>query len=87
MSLTDTVLKALKPQDASYIVSDDHGLYVEVLASGSIVWRYRYRLNGKCEKLTLSKYPALIHGLRSVTYINALAGRFIRSKSSGRWKI
>lgn len=59
MSLTDTVLKALKPKDASYIVSDDRGLYVEVLPSGSIVWRYRYRLDGKREKLTLGKYPAL----------------------------
>ncbi|QET44686.1 tyrosine-type recombinase/integrase [Bordetella hinzii] len=59
MSLTDTALKALKPKDASYIVSDDRGLYVEVLPSGSIVWRYRYRLDGKREKLTLGKYPAL----------------------------
>jgi hypothetical protein len=30
-----------------------------VLPTGSIVWRYRYRLNGKREKLTLGKYPAL----------------------------
>lgn len=59
MSLTDTALKALKPKDASYIVSDDRGLYVEVLPSGSIVWRYRYRQDGKREKLTLGKYPAL----------------------------
>jgi len=37
MSLTDTALKALKPKDTSCIVSDDRGLYVEVLPSGSIV--------------------------------------------------
>jgi hypothetical protein len=30
-----------------------------VLPSGNIVWRYRYRLDGKREKLTLGKYPAL----------------------------
>lgn len=42
-----------------YIVSDDRGLYVEVLPSGSIVWRYRYRLDGKRENFTLGKYPAL----------------------------
>ena len=59
MALTDTTLKALKPKQASYIISDDRGLYVEVLPTGSIVWRYRYRLNGKREKLTLGKYPAL----------------------------
>ncbi|HEX5419977.1 MAG TPA: Arm DNA-binding domain-containing protein, partial [Gammaproteobacteria bacterium] len=59
MALTDTALKALKPREASYIVSDDRGLYAEVLPTGSIVWRYRYRLDGKREKLTLGKYPAL----------------------------
>ncbi|MGH8229254.1 MAG: Arm DNA-binding domain-containing protein [Steroidobacteraceae bacterium] len=59
MALTDTTLKGLKPLAASYIVSDDRGLYAEVLPSGSIVWRYRYRLSGRREKLTLGKYPAL----------------------------
>ncbi len=59
MSLTNTALKALKPKEVSYTVSDDRGLYMEVLSTGSIVWRYRYRLNGKREKLTLGKYPAL----------------------------
>lgn len=57
MSLTDTTLKALKPSDKPYIVSDDRGLYVEVFPTGGIIWRYRYRLNGSREKLTLGKYP------------------------------
>lgn len=30
MALADTALKALKPKDKPYIVSDDRGLYVEV---------------------------------------------------------
>lgn len=59
MPLTDTALKAIKPKDKPYIVSDERGLYVEVFPSGGIVWRYRYRLGGKQEKLTLGKYPAL----------------------------
>jgi integrase len=59
MALTDTALKALKPKDKPYIVSDNRGLYVEVFPSGGIVWRFRYRLNGQREKLTLGKYPAL----------------------------
>ena len=59
MTLTDTALKALKPSDKTYTVTDDRGLYVEVFPTGGIVWRYRYRLNGKYEKLTLGKYPAL----------------------------
>lgn len=59
MALTDTALKALKPKDKPYTVADDRGLYVEVFPTGGIVWRYRYRLEGKQEKLTLGKYPAL----------------------------
>lgn len=59
MALTDNALKALKPRDKTYIVTDDRGLYVEVFPTGGVVWRYRYRLNGKYEKLTLGKYPAL----------------------------
>jgi integrase len=59
MPLTDTALKSLKPRDKTYTVADDRGLYVEVFPTGGVVWRYRYRLNGKAEKLTLGKYPAL----------------------------
>lgn len=59
MALTDTALKALKPGDKIYTVTDDRGLYAEVFPTGGVVWRYRYRLNGRYEKLTLGKYPAL----------------------------
>ena len=59
MALTDTALKALKPQEKSYTVADERGLYVEVFPTGGIVWRFRYRVAGKREKLTLGKYPAL----------------------------
>lgn len=59
MPLTDTALKALKPKDRPYTVADERGLYVEVFPTGGIVWRYRYRLAGRREKLTLGKYPAL----------------------------
>ncbi|GEM_PF-1575721 len=59
MALTDTALKALKPRDKTYTVSDDRGLYLEIFPTGGMVWRYRYRLNGRYEKLTLGKYPAL----------------------------
>ena len=59
MALTDTALRALKPQDKPYTVADERGLYVEVFPTGGIVWRYRYRIAGQREKLTLGKYPAL----------------------------
>jgi integrase len=59
MALTDTALKALRPKAKPYTLADERGLYVEVFPTGGIVWRYRYRINGKQEKLTLGKYPAL----------------------------
>lgn len=59
MALTDTALKALKPKDKPYTVADERGLYVEVFPTGGIVWRCRYRIGARREKLTLGKYPAL----------------------------
>lgn len=69
MALTETALKPLKPKDKPYTLADERGLYVEVFPTGGLVWRFRYRLNGKQEKLTLGKYPALpmrhVHKARS----------------------
>lgn len=59
MPLTDTALRALKPREKVYSVTDDRGLSVEVYPTGGIVWRFRHRLAGKYEKVTLGKYPAL----------------------------
>lgn len=59
MAMTEIGMKALRPGAAVYTVADDRGLYAEVFPTGGIVWRFRYRLNGKLEKLTLGKYPAL----------------------------
>jgi hypothetical protein len=58
MALTDTSIKRLKPKARSYLVSDSQGLGLEILPSGSRSWRYRYRLNGKLEKVSLGHYPA-----------------------------
>jgi integrase len=56
--LTDARLKALKPRDTTYEVTDGHGLYIEVLAQGTKAWRYRYWLNGRREKVSLGTWPA-----------------------------
>lgn len=59
MALTDIAIKALKPREKVYTVADDRGLYIEVFPQGGMVWRFRYRFEGRHEKLTLGKYPAL----------------------------
>ncbi|MBA3563075.1 MAG: DUF4102 domain-containing protein, partial [Gammaproteobacteria bacterium] len=58
MALTDTKLRALKPAAKTYQRADGRGLVIEVMPGGKRVWRLRYRLNGKQEKVTLGEYPA-----------------------------
>lgn len=54
--LTDTGIKALKPQKKLYKVTDRDGMYVVVQPSGAIVFRHDYRLNGRRETITLGRY-------------------------------
>lgn len=59
MPLTDTAIKALKTKDKRYTVTDDKGLVLELFPTGGRLWHYRYRLNGKAERVTLGRYPAI----------------------------
>lgn len=40
--LNDTKIKALKPKAKRYLVADGGGLVLEVMTSGTRIWRYRY---------------------------------------------
>lgn len=42
-----------------YLVTDGRGLSLDVLPSGKMSWLYRYRTNGKQEKVVLGRYPDL----------------------------
>lgn len=53
--LTDTALRKLKPKAAPYKVSDRDGMYVTVSKTGTVTFRYDYRLNGRRETLTLGR--------------------------------
>ena len=55
-ALTDTALKALKPQAKAYKVTDGAGMYVVVSPSGGKSFRFDYRLDGKRETLTVGRY-------------------------------
>lgn len=57
MSLHHTQLRALRPKDKPYKVTDRDGLYVDVLPSGVMTWRFQYYLHGKREKVTIGRYP------------------------------
>ncbi len=54
--LTDTALKALKPQEKKYKVTDRDGMYVLVMPTGAITFRYDYRINGRRETLIIGRY-------------------------------
>lgn len=47
MTLADTRLRSLKPQEMAFQVADGGGLFVEVTLGEKVVWRMRYRLNGR----------------------------------------
>ena len=58
-NLKDKAIQAAKPKSKPYPLTDGGGLYVEVLPSGSKVWRYSYGFNGKRTKVTIGQYPTI----------------------------
>ncbi|MGB8539968.1 MAG: integrase arm-type DNA-binding domain-containing protein [Acidobacteriaceae bacterium] len=59
MPLTDVQIRAFKPQGNRYLKTDGRGLSLDVLPSGKKSWLFRYRLNGRQEKVILGSYPDL----------------------------
>ncbi|SCZ84792.1 tyrosine-type recombinase/integrase [Nitrosomonas mobilis] len=57
MYLTDAKIKAAKPRDKAYKLSDGDGLTLLIQPNGSKWWRYRYRYNGKEKMLSVGTYP------------------------------
>ena len=85
MALTDAAIKALKPRTKRYSVSDARGLSLEVYTTGGMAWRYRYRLDGRLEKVALGKYPALtLKAARQKR--DELAALVVRGESPARQK-
>jgi integrase len=58
-TLTDTYLRNLRPKDRLYRESDGKGLYIEVTPAGAKLWRFRYRLDGKTNMVSLGRYPSV----------------------------
>ena len=60
MPLTDAKLRTLKPATKPYKVSDSEGLHVLVTTTGSVLWRFAYRFEGKQKLLALGSYPFVL---------------------------
>lgn len=62
--LTDRQIKALKPREREYTMSDDTRqrgagrLVIRVRPSGAKEWQYRYHLDGRKRRVSLGDYPA-----------------------------
>ncbi len=57
MPLTDIKIRQAKPGAAALKLTDGGGLYLEVKPSGSKLWRYRYRIDGKENVFAIGAYP------------------------------
>ncbi len=55
--LTETKIKAAKPRDKAYKLTDGGGLTMLVTATGSKLWRFRYRFRGVENMLSLGAFP------------------------------
>jgi hypothetical protein len=60
-NLTDTAIRALKPKDKPYKVSDGKigGMFVAVSTAGGKTFRLAYKFQGKAQQLTLGMYPTI----------------------------
>ncbi|WP_340588536.1 tyrosine-type recombinase/integrase [Erythrobacter alti] len=57
MAFTNVALNALKPKEKSYKRADERGLYIEVMPSGSKLWRFKYRLYGVEKRQSFGRFP------------------------------
>jgi len=57
--LTDAQVKATKPRDDEFKLSDGLGLHLLVTSSGGKLWRFQYRFAGKQKLLAFGAYPAV----------------------------
>ena len=57
MALTDAAIRLAKAGDTDRKLADGKGLYLLVTATGSKLWRLKYRIDGKEKKLALGAYP------------------------------
>jgi integrase len=59
MTLTDTAIRNLKPQQKLYKKSDSGGLQLHVMPAGSRLWHLAYRFGGRQKTLALGPYPVV----------------------------
>jgi integrase len=59
MSLTDIEIRQANPKDKEWKLTDGGGLYLLIRPNGSKLWRLKYRIDGREQKLAFGAYPAV----------------------------
>ena len=57
--LTNAAVKAARPRAAAYKLTDERGLHLFVAPTGLRAWRWRFRLGGKEQLLTIGAWPEI----------------------------
>lgn len=57
--LTQLAITAAKPKAKSYKLGDGRGLFLLIETNGSKVWRFRYKMRGKENMLSLGVFPSV----------------------------
>lgn len=57
MPLSDTAIRAAKPKEKTYLMTDGEGMYLEITPPGGKWWRFKYRFDGKQKRISLGTYP------------------------------
>lgn len=55
--LTDTAIKAAKPREKPWKLTDGRGLYLLIQPNGERFWRFKYRFHGKEKLLSFGRFP------------------------------
>lgn len=59
MALSDLAIRNAKAREKSYKMADSLGLFLQVQPTGSKLWRFKYRFDGREKKLGLGIYPSV----------------------------
>lgn len=57
--ITDIKIKAAKPKERDYRISDGQGLCILIRTTGSKLWQFRYQFEGKAKTASLGPYPLI----------------------------
>ena len=58
--INDAAMRAAKPREKPYRIAVGGGLYLEVMPSGSKLWRWKYRMAGKENRFAIGAYPDVL---------------------------